>query len=386
MLPQRAVVAVSTKRLLCSSYCYYYFGWWTLLSSSSSSRHPLLAVVPPVALAFSALAAPTPISALSCRRRQKDLFPNPLSSPRRTIHSMTSTADSSSLEPENVGLTDIGAAATQQQPADDATSEDKTNDNKNSSDSPTTTTTHWRDRIAISIAKSRKIRGGNYVQIATVDPDTLEPRCRTVVFRGFLKQQQQQPNETDGDGNNNNITTNQETDVMKMITDARSNKYSEVVNDNHRNNPMNCELVWWFAKSSEQYRIRGRLDFVGPDERNPRLAEARRQQWGHLSDAAREQFYWVPPGLPLKDDDDDNKTTIPPGGRDDEHGKVLPPPDNFLLMLLSPRRCDYLRLTDNYRQVDHRHRALAPKDGDAAAAVAAENTRVVTWETQPVTP
>ena len=29
----------------------------------------------------------------------------------------------------------------------------------------------WRERITDSIARSRKIRGGNYVQLATVDAD-----------------------------------------------------------------------------------------------------------------------------------------------------------------------------------------------------------------------
>ena len=42
---------------------------------------------------------------------------------------------------------------------------------------------------------------------------------------------------------------------------------------------------------------------------------------------------------------------MPKGGRDGE-GKVLPPPATFLLMLLRPTRVDYLRLTDNFRQVD----------------------------------
>ena len=42
----------------------------------------------------------------------------------------------------------------------------------------------WRERITDSIARSRKIRGGNYVQLATVDANNA-PRCRTVVFRGF---------------------------------------------------------------------------------------------------------------------------------------------------------------------------------------------------------
>ena len=37
----------------------------------------------------------------------------------------------------------------------------------------------WRERITSSIARSRKIRGGNYVQLATVDANNA-PRCRTV--------------------------------------------------------------------------------------------------------------------------------------------------------------------------------------------------------------
>ena len=43
----------------------------------------------------------------------------------------------------------------------------------------------WRSLLEASIAKSRKIRGSNYVQIATVEKG--EPHCRTIVFRGFLK-------------------------------------------------------------------------------------------------------------------------------------------------------------------------------------------------------
>merc|ERR1712224_84325 len=77
---------------------------------------------------------------------------------------------------------------------------------------------------------------------------------------------------------------------------------------------------------------------------------ARKEQWGNLSDPAREQFFWKDPGLPKFDNDD--VVVVPKGGRD-EDGKVLPPPDNFLLMILQPTRCDYLRLTDNYRQIDN---------------------------------
>jgi PPOX class probable FMN-dependent enzyme len=188
--------------------------------------------------------------------------------------------------------------------------------------------TSWREKITSSIARSRKIRGGNYVQLATVDPGTLEPRCRTVVFRGFLKE------------------SGKESDVLKMITDKRSCKYSEVTTYLGETQKSNCEMLWWFAKSSEQYRIRGQLKFIGAEEQDPDLSVSRNEQWGNLSDLAREQFFWKDPGVPFEEQDN-----VPVGGRDSD-GKVLPPPDNFLLMLLYPIRCDYLRLGDNYRQID----------------------------------
>ena len=63
----------------------------------------------------------------------------------------------------------------------------------------------WHSTIAKSIKKSRAIRGGNYVQLATVAGG--EPRVRTVVFRGW--------HESDAP-------------TMSFITDRRSQKVFEV--------------------------------------------------------------------------------------------------------------------------------------------------------------
>ena len=252
-----------------------------------------------------------------------------------------------STDSNNAGLTDIGVGATAAAAATAAATEME----------PITT---WREKIKVSMARSRKVRGGNFVQIATVDPETLEPRCRTVVFRGFLKQ----------DGH--------ETDLMKMITDKRSSKYSEVTASKSKasssdtdtdigTDAITCEMVWWFGKSSEQYRIRGALKFIGSDSSDDALVTARKEQWGNMSDPAREQFYWKEPGLPF-----DSQAEVPEGGRG-EDGKVLPPPDNFLLMILDPKRCDYLRLGDNFRQVDVVN-ANANEDNDDC------------WSAQQITP
>jgi pyridoxamine 5'-phosphate oxidase len=233
----------------------------------------------------------------------------PLLSSSSAVRSLSSVNMSTNNE-SNVGFADSGAQS-----------------------SPPTSSieeiTTWREKISTSIARSKKVRGGNYVQIATVDPETLEPRCRTVVFRGFLKQ------------------NGKEADIMKMITDKRSSKYTEVTKSpSGDTKKATCEMVWWFGKSSEQYRIRGNLKFIGDEETDEALIIARKEQWGNMSDPAREQFFWKGPGLPF-----DSPAEVPEGGRDEE-GKVLPPPNNFLLMLLYPTRCDYLRLTDNLRQFD----------------------------------
>lgn len=210
----------------------------------------------------------------------------------------------------------------------------------------------WRSRLEVSIAKTRKIRGSNYVQLSTVE-ENGEPRCRTVVFRGFLKLPTDHGLYNDCDG----LAT-----TLKMCTDRRSKKVLE-----HQVQPM-AELVWWFPKTSEQYRIRGKLILIGDENdtngndddsilKDRTLSIARKELWGNLSDPARESFLdsRVPGELYDTNNENSNDTTpIPPGGRDAD-GKPVPPPANFLLMLMDPTHVDYLRLTgDQYRQIDTR--------------------------------
>jgi pyridoxamine 5'-phosphate oxidase len=221
-----------------------------------------------------------------------------------------------------VGLADIGAST-------DRSGDDTGNGTEGKS---------WREMLEISSAKSRKIRGSNFVQIATVDSETNQPKCRTVVFRGFVKL----PEDHSCFSSCDDLSC-----IMKMITDSRSKKVVEVMG--HPNKA--AELVWWFSKSSEQYRVSGELLFVGsgqfPLDQDRDLRIARKEQWGNLSDSAREGFLVEPtPGAAYS-----GKFQVQAGGRDEE-GNVIPPPDNFLLMLLMPKSVNYLRLTDNYSQVD----------------------------------
>lgn len=205
----------------------------------------------------------------------------------------------------------------------------------------------WRSLLEASSARSRKIRGSNYVQIATVDPETLEPRCRTVVFRGFQILSDDHAVAVPKCDDDDALPC-----ILRMITDTRSEKVTQIT----KHSTQVAELLWWFPKSSEQYRVRGELLFVGGSDdgkfaHDEELQQARKQQWGNLSDPAREAFF--DPEIPGKSCSSavSAKPDIPAGGRD-EHGKVLPPPNTFLLMLLRPKHIDYLRLTNQYRQVD----------------------------------
>ena len=131
------------------------------------------------------------------------------------------------------------------------------------------------------------------------------------------------------------------------------------------------------------------------------LEEARRQQWGNMSDPARDQFFWTgKPGAEFgvversttgsisanaaystektmnrvaeemgEENEDEAEESCPdttkkrpkklnsagllPGGRDPSTGNIVqPPPETFLLLLLIPHQVRYLRLTDNFAQTD----------------------------------
>eukprot|EP00525_Craspedostauros_australis_P007453 CAMPEP_0198127888 /NCGR_PEP_ID=MMETSP1442-20131203/48192_1 /TAXON_ID= /ORGANISM="Craspedostauros australis, Strain CCMP3328" /LENGTH=210 /DNA_ID=CAMNT_0043787957 /DNA_START=327 /DNA_END=956 /DNA_ORIENTATION=- len=198
-------------------------------------------------------------------------------------------------------------------------------------------TTSWRSLLEVSIAKSRKIRGSNYVQLSTVQDG--EPRCRTVVFRGFQNLPADHP-----DSN----LCDDKTCVLKMCTDLRSQKVTQ-----NTKQPI-AEMVWWFPKTSEQYRIRGvlrLLDGSGDSDADKAYTVARKELWGNMADSSRESF--LNEAHPGEDLVDPSTLTPPPAGGRDEDGKVLPVPERFLLMLLDPTDIDYLCLTgDQYRQID----------------------------------
>jgi len=201
---------------------------------------------------------------------------------------------------------------------------------------------------------SRQGRGGNYVQLSTVGPGG-RPHCRTVVFRGFMPS-------TSLAAEVNEAEPAAEQTVMKMITDSRSAKVAEIA----------CqpagELVWWFPRTAEQYRIAGRLQLVSAAATGF-LQEARRRTWEGLSPPAREQFFWNDPGVSYE-----GVPEVPPSGGGGQDGGGMPGgvPHTFLLLLLRPETVQYLRLEDN----------LVLRDEETAA----DDGGSATWKCRRVNP
>ena len=159
----------------------------------------------------------------------------------------------------------------------------------------------WRQRLARSLHLSRSKPHARFVQMASVS-HTGKVTNRTLVYRGFVD----------------------ETDVLIMITDSRSEKYKGL-----SLHPQ-VELCWYFEKTREQYRISGSVNLLASSTPD---TELRSRVWYGLSAAAQEQFYWY-----LSDDSVSELI---------ETGEI---PDTFCVLLLEPNSIDYLYLGEKHQR------------------------------------
>jgi pyridoxamine 5'-phosphate oxidase len=161
----------------------------------------------------------------------------------------------------------------------------------------------WRSPLARALHRNRALAYARYVQLATVRPNG-HPANRTIVFRGFLP----------------------DTNQLRFIVDRRSDKIDQI-----HTQPW-AEICWYFPKTREQFRLSGTLTLVPADDPNESLLKARRMMWHDLSDAARSQYAWAPPGQPKIE-------PLVSGAMD-----VIEPHPNFCLLLLEPVQVDHLEL------------------------------------------
>ncbi|MDJ0595097.1 MAG: pyridoxamine 5'-phosphate oxidase family protein [Pleurocapsa sp. MO_226.B13] len=191
----------------------------------------------------------------------------------------------------------------------------------------------WRSPLSSAIHHNRAKPHSRYFQLATVTPEGI-PANRTVVFRGFLDDEKY-PN------------------TLKIITDSRSAKIQDI-----EHQPL-AEVCWYFTKTREQFRIRGKLQLVTNTETNAELQQARKKTWHNLSDSSRSQFAWPDPAKPVAD-----KSAF-----DVESPDPNLPLDNFCLLLLIPQKIDHLQLKGEPQQ-----RCIYTLEDD------------LTWSTQAVNP
>jgi pyridoxamine 5'-phosphate oxidase len=168
-----------------------------------------------------------------------------------------------------------------------------------------TTLAPWRPGLARALHLNRALAYARYFQLATVREDG-RPANRTVVFRGFLPDSNQ----------------------LMIISDRRSRKVPQI-----QHSPW-AEACWYFPKTREQFRLSGSLKLVDESETNPQRQRAYNETWQNLSDSARAQFYWPPPGQPY-----DPSIAISEPLSDQDR-----PAENFLLILFEPTEVDHLDL------------------------------------------
>lgn len=163
----------------------------------------------------------------------------------------------------------------------------------------------WRPVLARALHRNRALVYARYFQLATVRPDG-RPANRTVVFRGFLPDSNQ----------------------LTIISDRRSQKIPQIQQTRW------AEICWYFPKTREQFRLSGALNVVEQSDPNAQWQQAYTQTWQKLSDSARAQFYWPPPGQPHD----------PEGSQPDPPENLDNPAENFVLLIFEPTEVDHLEL------------------------------------------
>lgn len=166
----------------------------------------------------------------------------------------------------------------------------------------------WRTYLQKALHKNRSNLFSRYFALATVTK-TGYPANRMVVFRGFL------------DNSNK----------LEIITDIRSQKIEDLSHNS-------CgEICWYFAKTREQFRIKGKIEVITANHDNQELLKEHQKIWQKLSLAGKEQFYWQNPRELFMENNEISTVNI-----DEEK-----PPENFCLLLLNPENVDHLELKGN---------------------------------------
>jgi len=151
---------------------------------------------------------------------------------------------------------------------------------------------YWRQELKASQNKEASNTSNRWIQIATINRNN-EPSLRTVVFRGWLKD-----------------------NSMLVYTDSRTEKVKDIKDNN------NVEILWLLTKSKSQFRFKGNANIVQDDMK----------YWEELNYKSRSTWFWPKPGYEFntknikKDINQENK------------------PNNFLVLEIIIHTVELLRL------------------------------------------
>ena len=151
---------------------------------------------------------------------------------------------------------------------------------------------HWRQELKSAQKKEGNIASTRWIQIATISEHN-EPRLRTVVFRGWLKE-----------------------NSMLIFTDSRSSKVKDIQINNQ------VEVLWFLPKSKSQFRFKGYANIIDKDI----------IYWNNLSANSKSSWFWPTPGELFKEED-----------YKQNYNKLIRP-NNFLVYEINMHTVELLKL------------------------------------------
>jgi len=158
----------------------------------------------------------------------------------------------------------------------------------------------WRPLLRGAREREGRSPAARWLQLATVAPDGT-PRVRTLVFRGWAGPA-----------------------ALDLLTDGRSAKTGELAHQ------AAVELCWLLPRARSQYRLRGVLLPLLPDQQQ----RERTHHWGRLTPGGRALWGWPPPGAPM-DRDGAFPAELPDGA---------PMPEHFVLLRIAIGQVELLEL------------------------------------------
>ena len=152
----------------------------------------------------------------------------------------------------------------------------------------------WRQELKSARKKEGKLSSSRWFQLCTVNANN-EPRLRTVVFRGWQKE-----------------------NSFLIFTDKRSEKIK------HLKSNSNAEVLWLFYKSKSQFRFKGELKELSDNIRH----------WDSLSEKSKLTWFWQPPGIEIIKNIQSSQEIL----------SNLKKPENFIVLEFEITSVDLLKL------------------------------------------